>query len=335
MSEVIKVAQRTQQPFTIISNKILFDKRLSAKATMYLLLMLAVPPTWNYTIAGLATLKSDGVDSVRSAIKELEKFGYVSHKRARNEKGQMKGTEYLIYEEPEQNPEYIKKLQEIELEKCVNTEFQPKRENPTQVEKCVNTRFQPKRENPILGFPTLENPTQLNTNISNTNNINYLYNNLSNQDINNNIYNSKPYFDKKIDEIDYQKAVDKISKQINAHELYKNYSRKEVDELIDVIAGVYLTKAQAITVQSIMLDTELVRSRLKTLKKEHISYVLDCLKSIKTKIKNRKNYLLTALYNAPMSLHSNKSSSDLSQDKSTSYDLDEFEEYARNFHPRI
>lgn len=333
MSEVIKVAQRTQQPFTIISNKILFDKRLSAKATMYLLLMLAVPPTWNYTIAGLATLKSDGVDSVRSAIKELEKVGYVSHKRARNEKGQMKGTEYLIYEEPEQNPEYIKKLQELELENCVNTEFQPKRENPTQVEKCVNTGFQPKRDFPILDFPILENPTQLNTNISNTNNINYLYNNLSNQDINNNIYNSKPYFGNKIDKIDYQNTMDKISKQINAHELYKNYSHEEVDELIDVIAGVHLTKAQAITVQGIMLDTELVRSRLKILEKEHISYVLDCLKSTKTKIKNRKNYLLTALYNAPMSLHSTMQPSQ--DNNATSYDLDEFEEFALNFHPRI
>lgn len=228
----------------------------------------------------------------------------------------------------------VLRVQKIKSAGAVSgTEFQPKRENPTQVEKCVNTRFQPKRENPILGFPTLENPTQLNTNISNTNNINYLYNNLSNQDINNNIYNSKPYFDKRIDKIDYQKVMDKISKQINAHELYKNYSHEEVDELIDVIASVYLTKAQSITVQGIKLDTEIVRTRVKCIEQEHIAYVLDSLKKTKSNIKNRKNYLLTALYNAPMSLHSTMQPSQ--DNNATSYDLDEFEEFALNFHPRI
>lgn len=320
MSEVFRVIKN--KGYTVMSNKHLFDKRISAKATTYLSIMLALPPEWDYTISGLARLKTDGLTSVRTAIKELEKFGYISRKRARNELGQVKGTEYLVYEDPNQNPEYDSIPDNSEETQ------EPKSENLTQAEKYVNTPSEPKCDFPTQGKPTLEKPTlenrtQLNTNILNTK---YINNNLSNQDINNNIYNSKPHFYKKVDKIDYQKTIDSIATQISASKLYKNYSHEEVDELIEIIAGVYLTQAASITVQNIMLDTDIVRNRLKMLEAKHIVYVLDCVSKTKTKIIKCKSYLLTALYNAPMSQHSQS-------EKNTSYDLDEFEQFAMNFNP--
>ena len=48
------------------------DKTLTLKAKGLLSVMLSLPENWNYNVRGLATLSRDGIDSVRSALKELE-----------------------------------------------------------------------------------------------------------------------------------------------------------------------------------------------------------------------------------------------------------------------
>ena len=49
---------------------------------------------------GLASLSRDGIASVRSAIKELEHYGYVQRNTVRNEYGMFTDTEYIIREVP-------------------------------------------------------------------------------------------------------------------------------------------------------------------------------------------------------------------------------------------
>lgn len=73
---------------------------LTLKAKGLLSLMLSLPDDWNYNMQGLATLSRDGLDSVRSAIKELEHHGYVERHRLRNEYGFYGDTEYIIREVP-------------------------------------------------------------------------------------------------------------------------------------------------------------------------------------------------------------------------------------------
>ena len=47
---------------------------------------------------------------------------------------------------------------------------------------------------------------------------------------------------------------------------------------------------------------EVVKSRLLKLDSEHIQFVLDCVRNNTTKIRNIRQYLLAALYNAPMTI---------------------------------
>ena len=75
MSEIIRV-ERTKN-FTVMSNHHFKNKKLSLKAKGLLSLMLSLPDDWNYSMKGLATLSKDGIDSVRTAMKELETQGYV------------------------------------------------------------------------------------------------------------------------------------------------------------------------------------------------------------------------------------------------------------------
>jgi len=126
-----KVTVVKQENFTVIDNGIFKDTRLSFKAKGILTTMLSLPPTWNYTIEGLRTLAKDGKDSIKTALKELEKFGYLERKQVRNDDGSFCDLEYFVYEKPQAK--------------------------------------EPKAENPPTDKSLSENPPQLNTNISSTN----------------------------------------------------------------------------------------------------------------------------------------------------------------------
>ena len=86
--------------FTIIPSNITRDQQLSLKGSGLLLKLLSLPPYWKFSEAGLVAIVPDGIGSVRSGLKELEKLGYIQRERVRNEKGQLKGTIWHIYEEP-------------------------------------------------------------------------------------------------------------------------------------------------------------------------------------------------------------------------------------------
>ena len=62
--------------FTCMSNYHFKDRSISLKAKGLLSLMLSLPDTWDYSIAGLASLSNDGETSVRTTLKELEEHKY-------------------------------------------------------------------------------------------------------------------------------------------------------------------------------------------------------------------------------------------------------------------
>ena len=90
--------------YSVMSNYHFKEKEMSLKAKGLLSLMLSLPDDWDYSINGLAALSKDGKDSVMSALKELEKFGYLVRKTIRNEKGHIKDYEYNIFECPKNLP---------------------------------------------------------------------------------------------------------------------------------------------------------------------------------------------------------------------------------------
>lgn len=83
------------------------NRNLSYKATGLLATMISLPPNWDFTLTGLSKIKSDGVDSIRVAMRELERYGYVHRVRSKDEKGRFSKSIYTVYEYPaEQNPYY-------------------------------------------------------------------------------------------------------------------------------------------------------------------------------------------------------------------------------------
>ena len=98
MSQIFRV-ERTKN-YTVMSNHHFKNKSLSLKAKGLLSLMLSLPDDCNYNMQGLASLSRDGIDSVRSAIKELEHHRYVQRNIVRIEYGMFTDTEYIIREVP-------------------------------------------------------------------------------------------------------------------------------------------------------------------------------------------------------------------------------------------
>ena len=75
MSQVFRVERNKN--FTVMANYHLKDKRLSLKAKGLLSVMLSLPDDWNYNMKGLARLSMGGLDSVRSTVNELERYGFL------------------------------------------------------------------------------------------------------------------------------------------------------------------------------------------------------------------------------------------------------------------
>ena len=78
---------RTQKNFTMISNSILRDKDLSLKDRGLLCTICSLPDKWEFSIAGLSAIIPDGKDAIASAIKRLEKLGYLVRTMSRNHLG--------------------------------------------------------------------------------------------------------------------------------------------------------------------------------------------------------------------------------------------------------
>lgn len=72
---------RTPRPsdrFAQISNEALSDERLSYRARGVLAYLLSRPNGWRTTSQGIADKGQEGRGAVRSALHELEEFGYLS-----------------------------------------------------------------------------------------------------------------------------------------------------------------------------------------------------------------------------------------------------------------
>ncbi|WP_295091538.1 helix-turn-helix domain-containing protein [Ruminococcus sp.] len=64
--------------FTVISNELMRDKRITLKAKGLQALILSLPPEWDMTIEGLSAICVECSDTISSILKELEAAGYLS-----------------------------------------------------------------------------------------------------------------------------------------------------------------------------------------------------------------------------------------------------------------
>lgn len=77
-----------------------------------------------------------------------------------------------------------------------------------------------------------------------------------------------------------------------------------IEELLELVVDTVCSSRAFIRIGKENLPAEIVRSRMMKLNAEHIRYLISCLNENTTKIRNIRQYLLTALYNAPETISS-------------------------------
>lgn len=276
--------------YTVMSNHHLSNVRLSLKAKGLLSMMLSLPEDWEYTLDGLSKISKDGIDSIRSAIGELEKECYITKSRCRDAKGRLTGMEYVIHEVPyhQETTEKSPKLENPILDKSEPELEKPMLENP-KLENPILDEKEPKLDFPIMEKPILENPTQSNTNILNTNNI-YNYNNLSilSDECNN----------KTEDEMDEEYIREVIAENIE-YEILKTDEDigALVNDIYQIMVDVVL-KRQDVHISGENISYRELKHRLMCLNSEHIKYIIGSIRRTETQVKNIRKYIIKSLYNA-------------------------------------
>ena len=275
--------------YTVMSNHHLRNRDLTLKAKGLLSQMLSLPDNWDYTLAGLSRINREKIDAIREAVRELEKAGYIVRSRERDEKGRLRGADYIIYEQPP-----ISDLPTLE---------NPTLDNPT-------------LEKPTQEKPTLENPTQLNkdilskeqsiTDLSSTDSIPF------------HSLNPLPFAhgeaatppERKRTEAKSNSAVEIyreiIKDNIEYDHLIQNckIDKDRLDEIVDLMLETVCTARKTIRIAGDDYPAELVKSKFLKLNSSHIEFVLDCMRENTTKVRNIKQYLKAVLFNAPSTIDS-------------------------------
>ena len=79
--------------------------------------------------------------------------------------------------------------------------------------------------------------------------------------------------------------------------------REDVDELVELMVEVMLLPDHStVRIAGVEKPVAIVKNRFMKLEYGHIEYILTCLQSNTTKVGNIKAYLLTTLYNAPLTI---------------------------------
>ena len=124
-------------------------------------------------------------------------------------------------------------------------------------------------------------------------------------------YNNKKYNIKKCnnnqsiypdaDEID--EIREEVKEQIDYDYACMKFGEEKVDGIVDLMMEVYLSVG-TLCIGRNQIPAEQAKNVLRKIDIEHIRYIFDCIEetSREKKIRNMKSYLLTALYNAPMTI---------------------------------
>ena len=266
--------------YTVMSNHHLRNKDLSLKAKGLLSQMLSLPEDWDYTLKGLSLINREQIDAIRAAIRELEQAGYIVRSRERDSQGRLRGADYVIYEQPQPVPD------------------SPTLENPM-------------LDNPTQEKPTLGKPTQLNKDISSKEK------SITDPSSTHSIpihspppspaegKAAQPPERKRKDANEAYRVYEEIIKDNISYDILKAdlpYDGDRLDEIVDLILETACTRRKTIRVAGDDYPAELVKSKFMKLDSEHIRFVLDCLNRNTTEIRNIKQYLRAALFNAPSTI---------------------------------
>ncbi len=127
---VIRI-KKHETKFVVLQKEILENPKISLKSKGLWAFCMAKPDNWEFHVKQLADTLKEAKDSIGSAIKELEQFGYCRKIQIKDSKGKFLPFDYEIYE-------------------------------TSQLKKCL-----PQQDFPLADYPVPENPQLIKNDLSN------------------------------------------------------------------------------------------------------------------------------------------------------------------------
>lgn len=311
--------------FTWMKNIHLRDRFLSLKAKGLLSVMFSLPRDWDCTITGLAYISKEGISAIRATIKELEAAGYITRERIRNEAGQLKDMKYTIHETPvNREPKEPIPADEPTLPDSDS-------DNISQDQPDFSALPEPASESPAFGFPTQASPAQdqpmeQNRTQLNTNRLNTHESKRDQQNTDLSIHPSGtawqfaapqrepwdcgpagvtvPVIDPgECNRLSITELEQRVRDQIEYDFLVTDSNRHELDEIVSIIVEVLAMHGEGFEVGGLVKPPDLVMKNFLALNSEHLEYVFACLDRTRSNVRNIRQYLRVALYNAPMTMY--------------------------------
>ena len=251
--------------YTVMANFHLRDKNPSLKAVGLLSKMLSFNDGWKFSTRGLAAICKEGPDAILTALRELEKNGYLVRHQERNANGRMGSMVFEIYEEPQEV------LPDAE---------KPHTENPDTVN--------PVTEQPYTDNPAQRNTEQVITQGENTNLSNYQSINLDG-----------------MDGMDTRSRYEELIRDNLELDILAQSSRLDMDrinEMVEIMLDVVCSTKPTIRINGEDMPQQVVKSRFLKLNSSHIEYILDAMRDCPSDIRNIRAYMLTVLYNASLTI---------------------------------
>ena len=281
-----KLKKKVSRDFTTIHNAMVRDRNLGATERGVLLTMLSLPDSWDFSIKGLTAILPDGYTKISTALKKLEKAGYLIRERIYSD-GKICDWEYTFSDEPmiSQNIESVE----------------------NDVVFCPQESEKQETENLIQGSQKLEKRR--------TNKIN------NNQIKNNQVFMNQISINQS--ETDDRKNVETHNNDTineNVREIIKsNIEYDEYREWINLFANGYMTVDELDDIVGIIVRTinscnpvericghdfprEVIKSAMFSIDRGCIERAIETIKRTDN-IRNHERYLLSTLFNEANNKH--------------------------------
>ncbi len=300
--------------FTVMSNFHLRDKNLSCKACGLLSKMLSLPDEWDYTIRGLAAICKDGENAIRTALLELEQYGYLKRSRRRDELGRVWDSEYVIYEQPNLEsiraeeirdeshtsqkampdctfPDYdfhkqdshIQDFHKQEIDREINKERTSTEESSTEESIKDSRSFVPISPSVNAREDALDDPLDV--------------------PVENSREGRKDGLTEGRTDLSPARAREEIKERIEYDVLCDRVNPVQLDELVEIMLEVMMNRSPAIRLsREEEYPTAYVQERFEKITSEHIEKVFESIRENTGRVKNTKSYLLAALFNSVSTL---------------------------------
>ena len=286
----------------------------------------------------MAAEYGDGKYKVGAALKELEALGYLVRKQIVDEKGRFVDMDYIVNDELRSDS--IGVSQGSSDDKSIKAHIKQSQNNVKAVTKKQHKHTpsskpfskKPYTKNQYTDNPYPKNPTAENQDSLIINSVEKNYYSSYQSDLNTTEYKENENKSSNKEMID--KYIALIKNNISCQDNESSYT-----EIAKIIAETLCTDKPTIRIGKRELPAHIVKKKLLSIRRNDVQYLLDSISLCSSTIHNPNAYILTSLYNnnAPSSRlidicsKAQKSSPKSLITSNPSYDIEEWERFARSF----